>query len=104
MDSRSKLRGQGPERAMNRVAARLGSTLFAAAAIVSLAPLTSARADVSGKADSRVAQMLATPRANGWTSVIVNLQNGITPEAEAAINQLSGDIYRRLSVIKSVAV
>ena len=60
-----------------------------------------------GKTDSALAHVLETvrPDTKGWTAVIVQLAPGTSSKnAEKAVTQLGGDVFRHLEIIQSFAV
>ncbi|WP_395138418.1 S8 family peptidase, partial [Armatimonas sp.] len=60
----------------------------------------------AAKADAFLAPKLsaARPSTTGWTSVILKIDGALTPEREAQLTALGGDITRRLAFIGSVSL
>ena len=65
-----------------------------------------AQKQVATKADAFLAPKLsaARPSTTGWTSVILKVDGALTPEREAQLSALGGDITRRLAFIGSVSL
>jgi serine protease AprX len=61
-------------------------------------------ADLHGKADLFVTQQAGKDSQTGWTSVIVQLDGGLTAANQAQLSRLGADIYRRLDLENAVAV
>src|SRR2546423_13091987 len=68
-------------------------TIFLSAIWGMFAVAPSARAeDPASKLDSFTARTLASGRTEGWVSVVVRLDSGISSAAESQINSIGGDI------------
>src|SRR5579871_3731559 len=59
---------------------------------------------LAGKADLFLQHTVSSGSLAGETQVIVRLDGGLTPEREAALQELGACIYRRLDLIASAAV
>ena len=63
-----------------------------------------AQAAPSSKADLIIQKQLASPTQKGWSAVIVRTEGAVTEKQEARLRALGGDIYRRLTIIDSLAL
>ena len=81
---------------------QLAGTLGLAVTLLSSGVLAAHAQSLHGKADLFLTRRNAA--AAGWTSVIVRYQNSLTPDQEQQFRAVGADVYRHLSVIRSVAL
>ena len=81
---------------------RVALSVFGVASALYALPVDAAV--LSGKADAFLTKKATRRVMSGWTSVIVKVDGNLTPQREAEIQSIGGDVYRHLPIIKSVAV
>ena len=77
---------------------------IAALGTMALSLPLAAQAAPSGKADLQIQKQLASPTQTGWSAVIVRTESAPTARQEARLRALGGDLYRRLTIIDSLAL
>jgi serine protease AprX len=71
---------------------------------LSLAGISANASQISDKSDLFVKQSAAHQKGHGRTSVIVRIQGELDATREASLRSLGADIYRRLPIVRSVAL
>src|SRR5450432_3147914 len=99
-------KARAPRRSSGRAIWRnsLAAGVVALTAGICLAGGPTRAASFEKKTDLFLRSEAAQKRQHGWSAVVVQLQGELTPQHELALRELGADVYRHLSLIRSVAL